>query len=216
MLRGIVFDLDGTLLNSIPILSRLAGRLMKEELGIPIEMGEMGYKETSGMPFVEQLKKIYFDVYGSELTQRKAEQLNKIFQARVDRNLKKFKLFPDVKRNLPILSEKFHLFISTSTPQRRLNKILELNGIKRYFKAALGLERGFEKMKHLKFIEDVFGIKKDELIFVGDTPYDYEVGRRNEVLTILRCGTFPKSELLKLTIFVIKSLDELVEVVEKF
>lgn len=216
MLRAIVFDLDGTLLNSIPILSKLAGKLMKEELGIPQEIGERMYKETSGMPFFRQLRRIHFDVFQTELEEDRARELNEKYQAMVDRNLRKFEFFPDVLKNLPLLSEDFFLFVSTSTPQRRLDKILGLNKVRKYFKAALGLESGFEKEKHFKFIEDVFDLKREELIFVGDTPYDYEVGSKNGILTILRSGTFSREELLKLTLFVIKDFNELREVVKKF
>jgi len=216
MLRGIVFDLDGTILDSIPILSRIAGDLMEKELGIPREIGEKYYKETSGIPFVEQLKRSYYELFHSKLDDKRASKLNEIYQSKVSKNLKMMKLFPDVKKTLPYLSEKYFLFISTSTPQERLYKILETNKIKRYFRAALGLEKGFEKTKHFKFIEDVFELGRSEIIFVGDTPYDYEVGIENNVLTILRCGTFKREDLLNFTIFVIRDFNELIEVIEKF
>jgi phosphoglycolate phosphatase-like HAD superfamily hydrolase len=56
--RLFIFDMDGTILNSMPTLTSLATDVIVEFHGVTIEQARQSYLDTVGLPFSQQLEKI--------------------------------------------------------------------------------------------------------------------------------------------------------------
>ncbi|MFI5156725.1 MAG: HAD family hydrolase, partial [Chitinophagales bacterium] len=90
------------------------------------------------------------------------------------------KLYPDVKRSLEILSEKYPLFIVSNCQKGYIENFLEQHGLRSYFPdfECFG-NTGNPKRENIREI-----ISRNQLshpIYVGDTPGDYEASRWNQI-----------------------------------
>src|SRR5262249_19357089 len=56
--RALLCDLDGTLIDTMPVLADLAAEVMTEGYGIPRPLAREMYLATCGLPFVQQLEAI--------------------------------------------------------------------------------------------------------------------------------------------------------------
>src|SRR5262245_26643638 len=57
--KVLLCDLDGTLIDSMPILADLATEVMEERFGMPRVLARELYLATCGLPFVKQLEQIF-------------------------------------------------------------------------------------------------------------------------------------------------------------
>ncbi|MGA7922790.1 MAG: HAD hydrolase-like protein, partial [Thermoplasmata archaeon] len=61
--RGVVvFDLDGTILDDVGLISHVAADVLERAFGTPPEEGRIHYLATTGMPFEAQLAQLYPEV----------------------------------------------------------------------------------------------------------------------------------------------------------
>src|SRR5436190_1421711 len=57
--RVVMCDLDGTLIDTMPILADLATVVMNEIYAMPAPLARELYLATCGLPFIQQLEKIF-------------------------------------------------------------------------------------------------------------------------------------------------------------
>src|SRR5579875_1629463 len=58
--RGVVvFDLDGTLLDDMKQIGRVAAKVLHDTFGTPLAEAELQYYATTGMPFELQIRQLY-------------------------------------------------------------------------------------------------------------------------------------------------------------
>ncbi|MGI0131139.1 MAG: HAD family hydrolase, partial [Thermoplasmata archaeon] len=63
--RGVVvFDLDGTILDDLGLISTVAGDVMQKAFGTPADEARIHYLATTGMPFEAQLAQLYPEAPG--------------------------------------------------------------------------------------------------------------------------------------------------------
>ena len=58
-LEAVIYDLDGTLLDSMPALTAIATALMTERYGIDVEVARRRYLQTTGADFATQLEELF-------------------------------------------------------------------------------------------------------------------------------------------------------------
>jgi len=60
-MRAVIFDFDGTVVDTMPFLTELAVKLMVENYNISKNAAQKRYLETSGMHFASQIELIFPD-----------------------------------------------------------------------------------------------------------------------------------------------------------
>ncbi len=167
--RGVViFDMDGTILDDLGAISRVASEVMAQAFGTPAEEARIHYLATTGMPFEAQLAQLY----PAAPVALRSTTARIFHQRKVAEAYAKAKPFPEVPKLLKRLaSEKWTLAISTGAETEMADLLLEREGLRYWFEDVLGSGQG-TKREHLTEYRRRF--PEAPLFLVGDSRFDME------------------------------------------
>ena len=205
-IKCIIFDMDGTLVDSMNVLVKAAIRAVKKYLNLPDEKIEQVYRETTGMPFSKQVTFLTKDEeVCKKITEEFKKEKNKIFF--------ECPLFEDAEEVIKYLRDNEYLIcLSSGALQESVDKYLQRHPLQ--LDLALGFRPpNFNKLLHMDFIMKKFELSNEELAFVGDSPADMRYAKHKGVLAIGKIGTVD-AEMLKSAGagMIIKDLKELVNI----
>ncbi len=182
----IVFDLDGTLLDTMGIFADIASYLISWKYKIPRVEARENYLKTSGIPFFQQLEVMFpGNSNNAEVAklfeERKVHATDHLEMPEEDKNL--LRSFSDSGYGLAVSSNNF---------QENVDQFVQFSNID--FLHALGYRERFAKGEdHFNFIMTNNRVGKEELIFVGDSISDMKTTMSCGIDFIGKLGTF-KSE----------------------
>jgi phosphoglycolate phosphatase-like HAD superfamily hydrolase len=185
--RGvIVFDLDGTILDDLGLISTLAGDVLEKAFGTPPEEGRIHYLATTGMPFEAQLSQLY----PAAPPVLRASTAVTFHMRKVTEAYAKAKPFPEVPKLLKRLgSDRWTLAVSTGAETEMADLLLEREGLRYWFEDVLGSGEG-TKREHLAEYRRRF--PEVPMFLVGDSRFDMEaVQSVPGVIAIGRASTLP-------------------------
>jgi len=175
--RGIVFDFDGTLVDSYPLIEAAFAHVMRtHNLDDPAR--EL-FRRSRGLPLPEQMKLVAPHMW---------EDLVQTYRS-VDANLGHAQVF----RGIPTLIKKLHragapMGVVSCKRRALVEAELEAAGLRHFF----GVVIGFEDVTPPKPAPDPLnaaiarlGLRKINTIYVGDSMVDLETGRAARVRTVL-------------------------------
>jgi phosphoglycolate phosphatase-like HAD superfamily hydrolase len=170
----LVFDLDGTLIDTMADYGDHAARLMEAAFGTPFDAARRLYFETSGLPFEKQLKIIYPDAPDTDVT---ADQ----FEAWKDSYL--------LTINLPKAT---HALLA-AWRARGMRVVISSNNLETYVQrmavdwpvdVALGyrpVDQFGKGEPHFAWLEAHFSVSRADMLFVGDSLNDARIAARCKV-----------------------------------
>jgi len=173
--RVVMFDLDGTLVDTMQIFAGVASRILACHAGLQIERACSLYLETSGIPFWEQLEIIVPD-------HPNKEHMASMFES------EKIAATSDVVMSRPTCAAlqtlRMHgisFGISSNNYQRNVQRFAALSEIE--FEFALGCTPAMRKGRpHMDYVTEHFQCRPQDIVFVGDSHSDarmaYECGMR--------------------------------------
>jgi phosphoglycolate phosphatase-like HAD superfamily hydrolase len=167
--RGVVvFDLDGTILDDLRLISQVAAEVMQTAFGTPVEEARIHYLATTGMPFEAQLAQLYPEAPAA----LRATTARTFHQRKVTEAYARAKPFPEIPKLLKRLSqERWTMAISTGAETEMADLLLEREGLRYWFEDVLGSAEG-TKREHLgeyrRRYPDV------PMFLVGDSRFDME------------------------------------------
>ena len=210
--KGIVFDWDGTLFDSMSYKRDNFVKLYTD-MGVSILDVTSLHQELSGLPRKELFSKLYSTIFDRELSEEKFKQLSSEYTKLNIKSSSKSKVFLDVKPTIEALTPKSLLFVSSSSPHNELSKVCSSQLINTFFHGIYGSRTGFRKgYEHFDYIKTECNIQYDEMLFIGDDEQDALLaGYRNvDFVRIQRNGIIPK----QLKHQCISSLTELVSLLD--
>ena len=163
-----LFDLDGTIIDTMTGYAEIACRLIEEHAGIPCERARQLYLQTSGRHFRSQLEAMGIRGDLRELIARRFEEEKKPLLSRSSPAGLVWERVARLKR------AGLRVALSTNNECRLVKEIRWMNEL---FDIVLchdpdrGLEQG---LPHLKILESM-GYRPCEIIFIGDSDYDLQV-----------------------------------------
>jgi HAD superfamily hydrolase (TIGR01509 family) len=192
--RGIILDVDGTLVDSNDAHARAwVDTLTENGMTVPFERVRplIGMGSDKLLPAVAGIEK------ESGLGKRLTTRQNEIFKTRCIPNLKSF---PGARALLERMrAEGLRLVVASSAQEEELKALIEIAGATDLIedKASSG------DAKHSKPDPDIVAVALDQLglpaytaLMLDDTPYDIEAAARSGVCTIaLRCGGWNDRDL---------------------
>jgi HAD superfamily hydrolase (TIGR01549 family) len=202
MIQGVMFDVDGTLVDSVDFHAR-AWKDAFHRFGREVTFEEVRRQIGKG---ADQLLPVFFSKeelseFGTQLEEYRAELFKQAYLPRV-------KAFPKVRELFrKIVGDGKRIVLASSGSKDEITHYKQLAGIEDLVAA----ETSADDVERSKPCPDIFavalsrlGTKKDEAFVVGDTPYDAEAATKLGLETIgLLCGGFPKEDLLRARCFAI-------------
>ena len=189
--KGLIFDLDGTLVDSMGHLTSLAARIMEKHFGLRVAEASKLYQKTSGLPFFEQLHFIY------PLETEKNKTASEEFEEEKRKTYFEEKPYPDTLETLEWLKAKgYKIAISSNSDDELVQVLAKKLGL--VFDWASGYRSQFPKGKpHFDAIIKAWKTPPSELIFIGDSLKDGEKAADTTIDFIGKTGTFLHSDFKK-------------------
>lgn len=183
----IIFDLDGTLVDSMKGFCSLAAKVIHQCHGMDLALAESHYKATSGLPFSAQLQKIFPSHAANALAAA-------MFDDQKRQHYFQTSYFPEVKSALlELVQDGYHLAVSSNNDDDLVHK--KLADEKNLFKWVLGFKPGFSKGRdHFHFLQQSSGYDLSKILFVGDSLHDASLASQSGIDFVARCGTFSQAE----------------------
>lgn len=180
MIKGIVFDFDGTLVDSMKMIFEALNEALRNRNLRTIGLDLLG--RMAGLPLSDIIKA---KMCVPESTIKAIEK--DVFKAYVGFCSKSCRLLPNVENTLKILKAKHvKLGLFTTTPRNPLKVAVRRLAIGNYFDVMLAKDDAKNKPDPdgLEQIITEFGIGKNECLYVGDSPIDVLTGKAAGVRTI--------------------------------
>ena len=193
-IRIIVFDFDGTLIDSNRLKADAYFKLFPPDEDYACIIREVLaeiFEESRHVILEEILRRM--GIRKQSLRKEKvgilAEQYNRIVLDGAKRCLAK----AGVEEMLKKLSPAYALYVSSTTPQDSLREIIGFRNWDGYFRAVFGYPH--KKSETLRRVIDEENVRSDEVIVVGDGKSDRESAEANGCLFVQAGDSFPLARL---------------------
>lgn len=175
-LKGFVFDLDGTLINSLPVvrtslqntLLKFSGRVYDNQ-----EISSLFGPSEEGI-----FKKLFPDQWRESL---------KYYLNEYDRiHLQYAEPFPGVIEALTLLQgRKIKLALVSGKGPGSMELSLKHSGLKHFFEVIItGSEQRASKPEHIRQVLKMWGLSPEDVAYIGDIAYDVQAAKEVGVLSI--------------------------------
>lgn len=208
MFKGYVFDLDGTLINSLNTIGEAFNKQIIKQKLKPIELKKYNYLVGDGPKVLTEraveylIKRDNFNLTNFE----KSKLIEILYKDYMDYYLKMddiySKAFNGIKESLDYLKENNKIIgICTNKPMEATKIVVENVFGKDYFNYIIGLEEKYNEKpdpQMMKVLMDKLNLKNEEIAYFGDTSTDMLTAKNLNIYAVgVTWGFRTKDELIK-------------------
>lgn len=191
--KAVIFDLDGTILNSLPLI-HLTFQEVFREMGLPWGNGEV--LKTVGLPLRE--------VAAAYAPGRAEEFLERYASFQKERQEKMLKAYPGTREALQTLRDRgYRLALATSKRRLATEAGLSISGLSRYLEVVVTVDDVAKPKPEPDILYktlELLGLDNSQAVYVGDSWYDIMTGKNAAVTTIgVTWGMASREELYRYT-----------------
>jgi len=187
--KVLLCDLDGTLIDTMPILADLATEVIVGMYGIPKVLARELYLTTCGLPFIAQLE----DIFPGDARNQAASDL---FESGKPARCNSARMPTDTRAALIELQRR-GVRIAVSSNNGRENVETFASTADFAFDLVMGYGNGLSKGRpHVQMVERAFGVGRGEMLFIGDSLHDGEIAHVEGLPFVGVAGTFSKESFL--------------------
>ena len=195
MIKAIIFDIDGTLVDSVDLHAQAWKEAFKH-FGKDIPYQQMRHQIGKG---ADQLVPVFFtsdelDEFGKKMEKLRGELFQREFLPRVRPFPKVRELFERIK------ADGRRIALASSAKDEEIDTYKRILRIEDLVAEEAGADDAEKSKPHPDIFEaalDRLGVRPAEAIAIGDTPYDADAAGKLKIQTIgMRCGGFPEAELI--------------------
>jgi len=206
-----IFDLDGTLIDTMGGFADIAADLIREYYGWSFEKGRREYLMTSGIPFFQQLDKMF------PTGRRNAEIADKFENRKLQAFICEEVEEKTIETLYTLKTREVRTVISSNNFHDLVREFATRNNLP--VDLALGYKPDFGKgHAHFSHIQQHFGVPSSSMVFIGDSLRDAEIARENKLRFVAKLGTFSESDFKQEAgvdaISTVYEINELLDVLE--
>lgn len=170
MLKGIVFDFDGVILESVDIKTRAFKDIFKE---YPDELDRIvkHHLDHAGISRIEKFKTIYRDFLKKPINQSEIDRLNGDFANFVYKEILDCPFVLGANQFLQAHHQQYKMFVASGTREDEVRDIVRKRGLGEFFQGVYGSPK--TKAEIGKSILEKWSISASDVVFVGDAMADY-------------------------------------------
>ncbi len=183
MIKAIIFDFDGVLVESTQIKTEAFRNLFSKW---PDKVDEIVKYHLSNMGISRYVKFKYFyeNILGELYSEEKGMELGRRFSELVLDEIKKAPFVKGVKEFLEKYYQKYMFFIASGTPQSELFEIVTFKGLAEYINDVIGTP--VTKIEIIETILKMYSLERHQVVFVGDAESDKIAAERAGIPFIAR------------------------------
>lgn len=195
MIKAIIFDFDGVLVESIDIKTNAFAKLFKTEGEDIVEKVVDYHLKNAGVSRFEKIKYIYQNMLKRDLSEKTFDDLCQQFSHLVVDEVVNAPYVKGAKEFLDRYSSKYMCFIASATPQDEIEEIIKRRHMMRYFKGVYGspkkkgdIVREILAAYTLEYNAMSFNsvLSSQSFVYIGDAMSDYEAAMVNNVAFVAR------------------------------
>lgn len=184
MIRAIIFDFDGVILESASIKTDAFAAIAQD---YPNEQADAFVKyHMSHMGISRHVKFRYFieEILGEPYSDEKEQILADKFSDIVFERVMHCDFVPGAKEFLENNYQQYELYIATGTPGEEIMQIIKGRNLQKYFKRVYGTP--MKKEEIVDTIMEQYGYSAKEIVFVGDAGTDLKAAESRDLYFIGR------------------------------
>lgn len=184
MIKAIVFDFDGVLVESVDIKTKAFAQLFEKE-GAGVVRSVVDYHNRhTGVSRFEKFTYIYKNILKRDLSQETFDALCREFAGIVVDEVVAAPYVRGAKEFLDAKASAYACFVASATPQEEIEEIVRLRKMHNYFVRVYGAP--FRKADAVKEALKACRIMPGDLLYVGDALSDLEAATSNGCRFIAR------------------------------
>ncbi|MDD5560607.1 MAG: HAD-IA family hydrolase [Candidatus Omnitrophica bacterium] len=203
MIKGIIFDFDGVIVESTDIKTEAFAKLFEIEGERVVEKVVSYHKDNMGVSRFDKFRYIYRNILHRQLDDKEFNSLCTRFASLVLDAVVKAPYVKGVQEFLINRSKQSKLFIVSATPQDEISDIVRRRGLDKIFISVYGAP--LAKFDAVKKILMDNKISAQGALYIGDAMSDYLAAKDNGVKFIARIknneNIFKASDCLKMNDF---------------
>ena len=183
MIRAVIFDLDGVIIESAGVKTRAFEALFANH---PDKLPEFirHHQKNSGISRYVKFRYFYEKILGQELSAREEAELGERFSQIALGQILEAPFVPGAIEFLTQNRNRYCLFVASGTPEGELQDILAHRRLNGFFLEAHGTPKD-----KADIIEDILArhsFQREEVVFIGDAESDRAAAERAGILFIAR------------------------------
>jgi len=191
MIKLIIFDFDGTLINTVKTNLIVQNKIAKKYGYIKLKKNIRLKNETFWQIIHKELKISFFNTF----------KFIKRFRKELNKEINTSKVYPNIKEILKQLSKKYDIgLLSTNIthkPIKNIKQVLKNNNIKQYFKFIRHANFLIGKKKSLKKILKTNKLNSSEVVYIGDEISDIKTCKKLGIKIIAVSWGFQSKKILE-------------------
>ena len=195
MIKAVIFDFDGVLVESVDIKTKAFAKLFESEGNDIVEKVVVYHVKNAGISRFEKFKYIYKEIINRPLTEEIFDDLCQRFSHLVVDEVVSAPYVKGAKEFLDGYANKYMCFVASATPQDEMEEIIKRRQMQRYFKGVYGSPK--KKGEIVREILAAYTLEHNEMpfnsalspqsfVYVGDALSDYQAAKDNSIRFIAR------------------------------
>lgn len=185
MIKTIIFDFDGVLVESFDIKTIAFARLFEVEGDNVVRRVVEYHRAHGGVSRYEKFRYYYRELLKRELTEERFQELCSRFSELVLQEVVKSPYVLGAKEFLDTHASRIPCFVTSATPEQELLAIIRQRGMEHYFRGIYGAPKSKSDAVEEILVQE--NIEPLEALYVGDAFADYDAAVKNQIHFVARC-----------------------------